>query len=297
MSIHRFVTITWVNKSVHNGLIDVLQTSKRCMTSSSTPKSEKTVQQQTSIEAFSRLKIQSSRQTYLPRIIQLMISQFKKKMRIGSNNIDPQLKVVLDHSSAQLYYNCANHYAYLKLCEAFGLPDYPSTWFKLTLMHVWMVLMRLHLALEAHSYLRLQRSLLSAMWLDVDKRLEILGNETSQRLTSAKDMKLMHALHVQTLLEYDEGFLRSDVALAGAVWRCLFIERTCDPIHVNRVVHYMRATVAYLDTLDSETILIQGIKEWKTLKPKPFGSLNSEVTKGGKMLTEKVLGQTDESSS
>uniref|UniRef100_A0A915B922 Ubiquinol-cytochrome c chaperone domain-containing protein n=2 Tax=Parascaris univalens TaxID=6257 RepID=A0A915B922_PARUN len=202
----------------------------------------------------------------LPRTVQRLIAGIKAKMGSGSA-IDPELKVLLDRASAQLYYDCANNYPYIKLCEAFGLPDYVSTWFKLTLMHIWMVLMRLHVSLEAEAYLRLRNGLLATMWLDVDKRLEIIGEEIRQTLTTYSDVKHMHGLHLQTLLEYDEGFLSEDTVLAGAVWRCLYLQRTCDPIHVSRVILYMRSTVAYLDTLDLNDILVDGIKEWKTVKP------------------------------
>uniref|UniRef100_F1LAF2 Ubiquinol-cytochrome c reductase complex chaperone CBP3 n=1 Tax=Ascaris suum TaxID=6253 RepID=F1LAF2_ASCSU len=210
----------------------------------------------------------------LPRTIQRLIAVIKAKMGSGSA-IDPELKILLDRASAQLYYDCANNYPYIKLCEAFGLPDYVSTWFKLTLMHVWMVLMRLHVSLEAEAYLRLRSGLLAAMWFDVDKRLEIIGEEIKQTLTSYSDMKHMHGLHLQTLLEYDEGFLSEDTVLAGAIWRCLYLQRTCDPIHVNRVILYMRSTVAYLDTLDLNDILLDGIKEWKTVKPM-IGEMRNE---------------------
>ncbi|VDM41952.1 unnamed protein product [Toxocara canis] len=191
----------------------------------------------------------------LPRFMQRLIAVLKFKMG-ADKTIDPELKVLLDRASAQLYYDCANGYPYIKLCEAFGLPDYFSSWFKLTLMHIWMVLMRVHISLEAQAYLRLQRGLLSTMWMDVDKRLE---DEIKQSLLSYSDMKRMHGLHLQTLLEYDEGFLSDDTVLAGAVWRCLYLQRTCDPIHVGRV--------AYLDALDLNDILVDGIKEWKTMKP------------------------------
>ncbi|VDK43534.1 unnamed protein product [Cylicostephanus goldi] len=67
---------------------------------------------------------------------------------MNKNVLDPMLKSLLDSASAQLYYNCANNYDYEKLCEGiyivfgttsktFGLPDYMSTWYKLTLMHCW----------------------------------------------------------------------------------------------------------------------------------------------------------------
>lgn len=35
--------------------------------------------------------------------------------------------------------------------------------------------MRIHISLDADAYLRLKRGMLSSMWMDVDKRLEIVG--------------------------------------------------------------------------------------------------------------------------
>ncbi|VDD89497.1 unnamed protein product [Enterobius vermicularis] len=55
----------------------------------------------------------------------------------------------------------------------------------------------------------------------------------------------MHGLYVQTLVEYDEGFLSSDAVLAGAIWRCLYIQKNFNPIHVSSVIRYMRGTVSF----------------------------------------------------
>ncbi|CAJ0597993.1 unnamed protein product [Cylicocyclus nassatus] len=193
----------------------------------------------------------------------------EKNLELAVQNVlDPTLKSLLDSASAQLYYNCANNYDYEKLCEAFSLPDYMSTWYKLTLMHCWMVLTRMHTSLDAYAYLRLQRSMLATLWLDVDNRLKIVSEEVKLTLTNRSDLKKMHGLHLQTFLEYDEGFLADDRMFAAAIWRCLYMSRSFDPIHVLKVIAYMRSTMAWLDTLDLNEILVDGIKEWKQVKPK-----------------------------
>ncbi|VDN56882.1 unnamed protein product, partial [Dracunculus medinensis] len=181
----------------------------------------------------------------------------------------------LDKASAQLCYDCCNRYSFSQLCDgllriefhisnafflqyyfsAFGLPDHFTSWFKLTLMHIWMALLRLHVSLEAKAYLRVRHGVLSAFWLDVDNRIPIIivgfnlrrfpkksGEEVQSGVIKA-EIKKMHGLHLQTLFEYDEGFLSSDAALAGAIWRCLYVEKNCDPIHVNKAVQYIRSTV------------------------------------------------------
>ncbi|KAJ1348800.1 hypothetical protein KIN20_004194 [Parelaphostrongylus tenuis] len=188
--------------------------------------------------------------------------------KLGKDGVDPMLKTLLDSASTQLYYDCANKYDYEKLCEALGLPDYMSSWYKLTLLHCWMVLMRMHISLDGYAYLRLKRSMLSAMWFDVDSRLKIVGAELKQTLTTKSDILNMHGLHLQTFLEYDEGFLANDRLLAAALWRCLYLSRAFDPIHVLSAIVYIRSTLAWLDTIDIDDIMVNGIKEWKQIKPK-----------------------------
>lgn len=190
------------------------------------------------------------------------------KIKFTPDGLDNSVKSILDRASAQLYYNCADNYDFPRLCEMFGLGDYMSSWYKLTLLHNWMVLLRLHNDFDAKAYIRLQRGLLSTMWLDIDARLKIISDELNQVVTSENDMKHMHGLHLQTFFEYDEGFLSDDRVLAGAIWRCLYMQREADPIHVLRVVTYIRSTVAWLDTLETNQILVEGIKEWKQVAPK-----------------------------
>ncbi|VBB27955.1 unnamed protein product [Acanthocheilonema viteae] len=173
----------------------------------------------------------------------------------------------LNHSAAQLYFDCANRFPYLKLCTALCLPDYLSTWYKLTLMHTWMLLVRLQSVLEAAAYIRLRNSVIEIMFGDIDKRLRVVSEELHEMLYHKNDKRRMSGLYVQTFLEYDEGFLSDDTALAGALWRNLYMQRSVDPIHLNRAVYYVRGTMAYLDSLSLEEILLQGIKNWKTARP------------------------------
>ncbi|PIO70927.1 Ubiquinol-cytochrome C chaperone [Teladorsagia circumcincta] len=186
----------------------------------------------------------SSPPSRLPKTILRLKAAFKNKFT--KETVDPLLKDLLDTASAQLYYNCANNYDYQKL----------------------MVLLRMHSSLDAQAYLRLQRSMLATMWFDVDARLKIVSEEIKQSLTSQSDLKSMHGLHLQTFLEYDEGFLANDRLLAAALWRCLYMGRSCDPIHVLRAIAYIRSTMAWLDTLDLKDIMVDGIKEWKQVKLK-----------------------------
>jgi hypothetical protein len=140
----------------------------------------------------------------IPIRLQGAVAAIKKKFRQEKDFLDPELKTLLDKAASQLYYDCADKYPYLVLCKSFGLEDYMSTWFKLTLIHVWMLLLRIHVSLDAAAYNRIKEGILSTLWLDVDKRLEILGTQLNQKLNTTSDMRTMNGLYVQSLLEYDE---------------------------------------------------------------------------------------------
>ncbi|KAM3727266.1 Ubiquinol-cytochrome-c reductase complex assembly factor [Dirofilaria immitis] len=173
----------------------------------------------------------------------------------------------LNRSASYLYFDCANRFPYLKLCTALCLPDYLSTWYKLTLMHTWMLLVRLQSVLEAAAFIRIRNSIIEIMFDDIDKRLRIVSEEMHEMLYHKKDKRRMAGLYIQTFFEYDEGFLSEDTALAGALWRNLYMQRSVDPVYLNRAVHYVRGTMAYLDSLSLEEILLQGIKNWKIANP------------------------------
>ncbi|MCP9264911.1 Melanopsin [Dirofilaria immitis] len=161
----------------------------------------------------------------------------------------------LNRSASYLYFDCANRFPYLKLCTALCLPDYLSTWYKLTLMHTWMLLVRLQSVLEAAAFIRIRNSIIEIMFDDIDKRLRIVSEEMHEML-----------YHKRTNVVW-LGFLSEDTALAGALWRNLYMQRSVDPVYLNRAVHYVRGTMAYLDSLSLEEILLQGIKNWKIANP------------------------------
>ncbi|VDM13489.1 unnamed protein product [Wuchereria bancrofti] len=180
----------------------------------------------------------------------------------------------LDRSAAQLYFDCANRFPYLKLCTGNALltrlfidmvQAHSDAY--LVLIVYRMLLVRLQSVLEAAAFIRLRNSVIEIMFGDVDKRLRVVSEELHEMLYHKSDKCRMAGLYLQTFLEYDEGFLSDDTTLAGALWRNLYMQRSVDPVHLNRAVYYVRGTMAYLDSLSLEKILLQGIKNWKIALP------------------------------
>uniref|UniRef100_A0A0K0F3U1 Ubiq_cyt_C_chap domain-containing protein n=1 Tax=Strongyloides venezuelensis TaxID=75913 RepID=A0A0K0F3U1_STRVS len=215
-----------------------------------------------SVEEF--FEKESSKSSSIPFSITRITNQVKKF--ITPVKLDSVTRSILDKSAVQLYYNCANNFPFIVLTEKFGLPDTVASWYKLTLMHVWMLLMRLHVSMDYYAYERFRTSLLTAMWHDIDTRLGIVSKEINERLTTKKDMQKMHGLYIQTLFEYDEGFLKNDIDLAGAIWRNLYLSKEVDLIQLADVVMYMRGTIAYLDTLETGELLVNGLPQWKQVQ-------------------------------
>lgn len=69
-----------------------------------------------------------------------------------------------------------------------------------------MVLLRLHVSLEAATYERFYYGMIAALWMDVDKRLEMVKAKYKH---SQKDLRIAQGSLIQSLIEYDEARLRS----------------------------------------------------------------------------------------
>ncbi|KAL3093655.1 hypothetical protein niasHT_026693 [Heterodera trifolii] len=70
-------------------------------------------------------------------------------------------------------------------------------------------------------------------------------------------------LHISTLHNYDEGFFGDDRVLAAVVWRSFFLQLPdVSPAQINRVVRYMRETMASLARMDDMRLLVDGIERW-----------------------------------
>jgi len=211
---------------------------------------------------------ESSQKRWLMKLkwVDRLVKRFFFLKLLPGQRLQSEHKRMLDAAALRLYRNCSNDYQYLKLIDKFGMHDNIYTWWKLTLLHVWMLSVRLHTSLDMHAYHRLKQTILRELWDDWDKRLKVVKEEIDLKVLAREWAKRLHGLYIQTLLELDEGFLDSDAVLAGSIWRCFYQGNDAiDATHLNAVVLYIRSTMAYLDTLDVESILVNGVQEWKTV--------------------------------
>ncbi|KAI1724335.1 ubiquinol-cytochrome C chaperone domain-containing protein [Ditylenchus destructor] len=196
---------------------------------------------------------------------QLLWSRIKKSMNknaLPKSPLDKKTTELFDKSASQLYIDCANRIAYVELTEQFGMPDHIMSWFKLTVFHMWMVLLRLHTSMDAQCFIRFKHTIIAALWSDFDSRVITLFRSNTMRKPTYKETSVIHGSFLVSLIDYDEGFLMNDAHFAAAIWRNIYDGNQCDPICLANFVQYARATVSFLDKIDTDSLLISGVRRW-----------------------------------
>uniref|UniRef100_A0A8C7B7F7 Ubiquinol-cytochrome c reductase complex assembly factor 1 n=1 Tax=Neovison vison TaxID=452646 RepID=A0A8C7B7F7_NEOVI len=163
--------------------------------------------------------------------------------------------------------------AFTKIIEAMGftgplkyrcqMPDTFNSWFLITLLHVWMCLVRMKQ--EGRSGKYMCRIIVHFMWEDVEQRGRVMGVNS---YILKKNMILMTNNFYAAILGYDEGILSDDHGLAAALWRTFFNQKCEDPRQLELLVEYVRKQMQYLDSMNGEDLLLTGEVSWRPLVEK-----------------------------
>jgi cytochrome b pre-mRNA-processing protein 3 len=132
--------------------------------------------------------------------------------------------------------------------ETLGMPKSFNQWYQVTVLHVWMLYVRMR-ALPRQYCREYQQKLVNSLFDDIDYRLREEIKINSDR-TVNNYKKGFHEQLRGSIFSYDEGFYLGDTVLAGAIWRNLFdSKRDVDMTHVEQMVHYVRAQLYVLDRI------------------------------------------------
>lgn len=170
----------------------------------------------------------------------------------------------LKASSYILYENVADKVSYLKFFEELQMPDTFYSWFLVTELHVWMLMVRTMAEGEEGRYVR--NNIVEAMWEDVLTRAKKLEPGSSSGLKT-QSIELLHQFQA-AVIGYDEGLLSDDKVLAGAVWRTLLQQQCSDLENLERLVHYIRKQVKLLDEMVRDEVLLSPSITWIELPQK-----------------------------
>lgn len=169
-------------------------------------------------------------------------------------------------SSFLLYESVADKVNYYQFFEEFNLPNTFNSWFLVTELHVWMLLLR---AMDEGSengedgrYMR--NCIVEAMWSDVNTRAKKLGADNPSGTRA--QIQLLSQQFQAALITYDEGIMSDDKVLANALWR-RFFEKRCESYEVLEIlVKYVRNQVGLLDSLKRENIVNSPKVDWVNLE-------------------------------
>ncbi|XP_034941153.1 ubiquinol-cytochrome-c reductase complex assembly factor 1 [Chelonus insularis] len=157
-----------------------------------------------------------------------------------------------------LYSSCFDNFNYIRFMTEYNMPDTFYSWFLVTELHVWMIMVRLMAAGTDGFHIR--STFVAALWQDTDQRKKQLGG--------VRESKVQH--HIEELgnqfkaaiAGYDEGLMGNDAVLAGAVWRRILQMQCDDPEIVEKLVKYIRMTLHEFDKMPHETFILASKIQW-----------------------------------
>ena len=161
-----------------------------------------------------------------------------------------------------LYNDLVERINYSVFFKDFNMPDTFYSWFLITELHVWMLMVRF-MAEGAYGKV-VRNNIVDAMWTDVMVRVNKLGHIAAN--VKKKQIIEISEQFNAALIGYDEGIMSDDKILAGALWRRYFCSECNDPEQLEKLLVYVRKQISLLDKIPSEEILTKSKIQWIDLR-------------------------------
>ncbi|XP_014093175.1 ubiquinol-cytochrome-c reductase complex assembly factor 1 isoform X1 [Bactrocera oleae] len=174
----------------------------------------------------------------------------------------PNTKTRLRVASHMLYESVADKINYLSFFKAFDMPNTFNSWFLVTELHVWMLLVRaMAEGSESGENGRFIRNcIVEVMWGDVNTRAKKLGAHNPSK--TRQQIEILSEQFQAALIAYDEGIMSDDRVLSGALWRRFFAMNCDDVVKIERLVKYVREQIVSLDQLSPDDFLQKPKISW-----------------------------------
>ncbi|KAF9911856.1 Protein cbp3, mitochondrial [Lobosporangium transversale] len=131
-----------------------------------------------------------------------------------------------------------------------GLPDNFQTWFSVTHLHVWLLMVRIRAEKNGKVF---QQQLVNHFFHDIEDRMRYNHKISSGRIITTYMHDFLAQFH-GGVLAYDEGMCKDDPIMAAALWRNLFTSHG-NPAQIALLVDYIRHELQVLDNISSEDFL------------------------------------------
>jgi len=175
--------------------------------------------------------------------------------------------VNLHAAIVRLYNQCAD-VNFVQFIETFKMGDTFESWSKVTGLHVWFILLRLRQESEvqAEGYEHFRDTLMEVLWLDVKRRLDAISRRDHYMTGKLikEQIRLYYSYLTVSMIELDEGIMRDDMVLAGALWRLFYkTQQINDIVVLNHLVRYVRMHVNKLSQRSMQDIIANGVTSWE----------------------------------
>ncbi|KAF7408776.1 hypothetical protein HZH68_003698 [Vespula germanica] len=151
---------------------------------------------------------------------------------------------------------------YSTFYKDFNMADTFFSWFLITELHVWMLMVRF---MAEGKYGKIARNaLVEALWDDVEVRSKKLG-KMNPSIRRKQKLELSYQFNA-AILSYDEGIMSDDKVLARALWETFFNLECNNPELIEKLLIYVRKQINLLDKISSQEILRHPQIKWLELK-------------------------------
>lgn len=137
-----------------------------------------------------------------------------------------------------LYAQSVDSLNYMEWSQKFNMPNTINSWFLVTEIHIWMLMVRA--MAEKDNQVTIRNAIVDALWTDVLTRSKELG---SDRLLKKQVLELSQQFQY-AIVAYDEGLTTDDKQLASALWT-RFFQSNCDNYEqIELLIKYIRYNVS-----------------------------------------------------
>lgn len=178
--------------------------------------------------------------------------------------------------------------------EGLKLPRTFSQWFQITILHEWMLFVRMR-AMPFKYGRNYQQKLVDKTFSDIENRLFDEMNVRSGRIVD-QYLKDFNSQLRGAVFAYDVGFYTNDTTLAPAIWRNLFGGRkNIDFTHLEAIVKYVRSQLYVLSRMSDREFALGKFKfvspseTVKKLTPEEEESMKEKVIEKYMTLDESGL--------
>ncbi|XP_020281419.1 ubiquinol-cytochrome-c reductase complex assembly factor 1 isoform X2 [Pseudomyrmex gracilis] len=202
----------------------------------------------THLPEFRNIYTTSSSNTSIAQNIRPMGVVQKTLKKFGILDIQKYKDMAL---GTKVYEDVLGQIDYPFFFKYFNMPDTFCSWFLVTELHVWMIMVR-YMA-EGKTGKAIRNHIAMTLWSDLKARVDKLGPMNSK--VKQNQLKEVTEQFHAAIIGYDEGILSNDRVLAAAIWRRFFHLECNNPEHVEVLLIYIRKQICLFDNLPTHEIL------------------------------------------